>query len=80
MTSDPAQVRMDDIAFDRAVALHPFTSGELRLHHRAGGPGSPITCGVSHGCITSVVDDVRCKQCLSAFAEKPSQPVEEAAK
>lgn len=47
---------------------HPFTSGELMLHHRAGGASSPITCGVKHGCITAVVEDVACPKCLEVLA------------
>lgn len=46
---------------------HPFTSGELTLHHRYE-QGQPITCGVTHGCVTPLVDDVRCPACLTALS------------
>lgn len=42
---------------------HPFTSGELILHHRGGGAGSPITCGARSGCVTAVAADVACPSC-----------------
>lgn len=44
------------------INTDPFASGELLLHHRYE-RGSPITCGAPHGCITAVVDDVRCPKC-----------------
>lgn len=47
---------------------HPFTSGELLLHHRAGAAGTPITCGVTHGCVTAVVEDVACWQCREVLS------------
>ena len=45
---------------------HPFTSGELVLHHRYEGVRS-ITCGVQHGCVTPLVDEVRCPNCIAAL-------------
>jgi len=45
---------------------HPFTSGELIMHHRYE-QGSPITCGVTHGCVTAVVDAVRCPDCIGVL-------------
>jgi hypothetical protein len=45
---------------------HPFTHGELLLHHRYE-QGKPITCGAAHGCVTAVVDDVACTDCLTVL-------------
>jgi hypothetical protein len=56
-------------------AVHPFTSGELLLHHRYA-QGVPITCGVPHGCVTAVVEDVQCRQCREALAAFPEDPLE----
>lgn len=41
-------------------------NNELLMHHRYA-QGQPISCGVPHGCITAVVDDVRCPDCLAAL-------------
>ncbi len=55
--------------------VFPFTSGELLLHHRYA-QGAPITCGVPHGCVTAVVDDVQCRQCHEVLAAFPEDPLE----
>jgi hypothetical protein len=47
----------------------PFDAGELLLHHRHE-QGQPITCGAPHGCVTAVIEDVRCSACLAALAEE----------
>lgn len=55
--------------------LRAFAHGELTLHHRAGGAGTPITCGAPQGCITAVVEDVQCPSCREAIsAAEPAAP------
>ena len=46
-------------------------AGELTMHHRAGPAGTPITCGVTHGCITAVWGDVTCQACKDAAGVVP---------
>lgn len=60
---------------DTHPAITPFTSGELLLHHRYA-QGVPITCGVPHGCITAVVEDVQCSACREILVAFPEDPLE----
>jgi hypothetical protein len=45
--------------------------GELVMHFRRhvdGGLRQPIECGVTHGCITAVIEDVHCTPCKEIAA------------
>lgn len=50
-----------------------INSGELLMHHRRE-PGALITCAVKHGCVTEVVSDVRCSDCLTVLGVQPFDP------
>jgi hypothetical protein len=42
---------------------------ELTMHYRPlPGPSAPIACGVTHGCVTAVLDDVTCVYCKTLAA------------